>query len=480
MKYTLRGHSYSNEVYSIIQNFHPNEANYLVEDVSKDDIFIESYLENKKCGAIFYNSFEMCDFFEIPLDDVDENEYPRNIKLAIHYLLTKNIKTNNSWGILTGVRPIKKIGQILEQGLSFDEVITYMEKNYAVSKEKSKLGILVYKKEIDILKNNSDEKFSVYIGIPFCPTKCLYCSFTSYLIDDYKNKVLNYLQCLEKEMASAYKYYKNKKIESIYIGGGTPTSLSAENLSYLLNSISNIFKGQHIKEFTVEAGRPDTITREKLQVLKNYNVSRISINPQTMKDETLVKIGREHTVNDFINSFNLARELGFNNINIDLILGLPDETHHDVLNTFKEIIKLNPESITVHTLAIKRASRLKENLLDYRLIDAKEMEQMQQIAKIYTEKINMKPYYLYRQKNMIGNYENIGYCKDGFECIYNVQIMEEQQTILAFGAGSTTKIVDSLTGKIDRVFNVKNIDEYLTRIDEMIERKTEKLQGENL
>lgn len=479
LKYTVRGHEYTNEVYSILQSFYTSEEHQVIQEISKDDICIESYLGDEKCGAILYSSLKVQNYFEISLHDVSEKEYARNVKLAVYHLLSNITNIKNEWGILTGVRPLKKIGQLFDDGLTENEILLYMEKNYAVSIEKSKFCIEVYKKEIDILKNNNGENYAVYIGIPFCPTRCLYCSFTSYLIDDYKNKVGNYLQCIQKEMIETYKYFKNKKVESIYIGGGTPTSLSHEQLSALLSGVFDIFKDQNIKELTVEAGRPDTITREKLEVLKKYN-ARISINPQTMNSETLVKIGREHTVEDFINSFYLARELGFDNINVDLILGLPDETPDDVLNTFKEIIKLSPESITVHTLAIKRASRLKENLSNYSFTKPKEMQEMQQIAKKYTEKINMKPYYLYRQKNMVGNYENVGYCKNGFECIYNIQIMEEKQTVLAFGAGATTKIVDFCNSKINRCFNVKNVDEYLNRIDEMIERKIQSIKGENL
>ena len=269
---------------------------------------------------------------------------------------------------------------------------------------------------------------------------------------------------------------QNKSIETLYIGGGTPTTLSPEEMETLIKGLFKEFDLSNIKEFTVEAGRPDTINREILEVLKKHGVSRISINPQTMNDETLQKVGRKHSVNDIIECFQLARELGFDNINMDIILGLVDENLAMVENTLKEIEKLSPESLTVHTLAVKRTSKLKENIDNYELTQFDEMTKMIDLSMKYAKKMGLNPYYMYRQKHMLGNLENIGYAKEGYECIYNIQIMEERQSNIALGAGSITKFVYADENRIERVENVKNLEQYIDRVDEMINRKYKEVQ----
>ena len=270
-------------------------------------------------------------------------------------------------------------------------------------------------------------------------------------------------------------------MKNIYIGGGTPTSLNEAQLERLLQKVEELFHPDESMEYTVEAGRPDTITREKLRLLKAYGVNRISINPQTMNDKTLRAVGRKHTVEDIRRVFREAREEGHQNINMDLILGLPGEDTADVRNTMEEIMKLAPDNVTVHTLAVKRASRLREELAQHDMTTAEALEEMLDISAEYAERMGMEPYYMYRQKNMVGNFENVGYCHPGKEGIYNVQIMEEKQTILAAGAGASTKTVDPETDRIERVFNVKSIEDYIGRIEEMIERKRTGLpQGGNI
>lgn len=267
----------------------------------------------------------------------------------------------------------------------------------------------------------------------------------------------------------------NKEIETLYIGGGTPTALEKEELDILITALYKELDLSKIKEFTVEAGRPDSITRGKLEVLKKHNVSRISINPQTMNDETLEKIGRAHSVSDIVDCFNMAREIGFDNINMDLILGLVDEDLEMVINTLEEIKKLNPESLTVHTLAVKRASKLKEDIENYELTRYEEMIKMIDLSMEYAKEMGLNPYYMYRQKHMLGNLENIGYAKEGYECIYNIQIMEEKQSNYALGAGSISKFVYVDEDRIERVENVKNVEQYIDRVDEMIERKRKEI-----
>ena len=268
----------------------------------------------------------------------------------------------------------------------------------------------------------------------------------------------------------------NKEIETLYIGGGTPTALEAKELDLVITSLFKELNLENIKEFTVEAGRPDTITKEKLQVLKKHNVSRISINPQSMNDITLEKIGRGHKVQDIIDCFNMARDLGFDNINMDIILGLVDEDVFMVENTLKQIQKLNPESLTVHTLAVKRSSTLKENIENYELTQYEEMIKMIDLSMEYAKKMGLNPYYMYRQKHMLGNLENIGYAKEGYECIYNMQIMEEKQSNYAIGAGAISKFVYVDEDRIERVENVKNVEQYIERTDEMLVRKRKEIK----
>ena len=266
---------------------------------------------------------------------------------------------------------------------------------------------------------------------------------------------------------------QSKEIETLYIGGGTPTALEADDLDYLITGLFNIFDLSKIKEFTVEAGRPDTITEEKLRTLKKHNVSRISINPQTMNQETLETVGRNHSVEDIKDCFYMARKLDFDNINMDIILGLPGETPDMVDNTMKEIIALDPESVTVHTLALKRASDLNINMNSYKdaLASYQKMIEMIAISRKHMKDNNYNPYYMYRQKHMLGNLENIGYSKEGYESLYNMQIMEDRQSNYAIGAGAVSKFVYLDETRIERVDDVKNLEIYLERVDDMIDKK---------
>ncbi|MEG1871069.1 MAG: coproporphyrinogen dehydrogenase HemZ, partial [Peptostreptococcaceae bacterium] len=320
-------------------------------------------------------------------------------------------------------------------------------------------------------------KISLYVSIPFCPTRCYYCSFPANPIKQFGHLRVEYVDKLIEEIKglSVLLRETNKEIETLYIGGGTPTALEAPEMDVLITALFKELDLSKIKEFTVEAGRPDSITREKLETLKKHNVSRISINPQTMNDETLVKIGRDHKVSEIIDCFNMARELGFDNINMDLILGLEGENLEMVRKTLDEIKKLSPESLTVHTLAIKRASKLKENLDKYELTRYEEMIKMIDLSMEYAKGMGLNPYYMYRQKHMLGNLENIGYAKEGYECIYNIQIMEEKQSNYALGAGAISKFVYIDEDRIERVENVKNVEQYIDRVDEMINRKKEEV-----
>ena len=404
-------------------------------------------------------------------DTINRPEYKNALKQLIYKLLSGYCNKELPWGTLTGIRPTKIAYGMLEENKSEDSIFQYMKETYYTSEEKSKLAIEIAKREKQILSNvNYDNGYSLYIGIPFCPTTCLYCSFTSFPICIYKDKVADYLSALEKEILFVKTHFRDRIADSVYIGGGTPTTLEPAELERLLSFLISNIDFSHVKEFTVEAGRADSITREKLMVLKKYGVTRISVNPQTMKEETLQLIGRKHTVSQVKEAFFLARELGFDNINMDLILGLPNETIDDVKHTLEEVKLLNPDSITVHSLAIKRASRLNQWIEQNGITCLRNTDETVHLAAQYADAMNMLPYYLYRQKNMSGNFENVGYAKEGKSGLYNILIMEEKQTIIALGAGTITKRVFS-GGRMERCDNVKDVQLYIDKIDEMIDRK---------
>lgn len=469
MDYIIEGHSFEDEVLSLMQLFYPNKNYVLKDSIGEKGLSVVSCIDGKRCFAFFYSDGCKISEYETICKSEDIREIKKNIKLSLYHCFKGVNNIEMPWGILTGIRPAKRIYDMWNEGYSDNQIENFLKNDFLVSQEKVKLAFDVAYAEKKIIENNRPDKIGVYIGIPFCPTRCLYCSFTSYPLSQYKDKVNLYLNALLKEFEFIKQHIHKFNVESIYIGGGTPTSLDENQLEFLLSSVSEYIKKPI--EYTVEAGRPDTVTREKLKILKKYGVGRISINPQTINQKTLDLIGRKHSVDDFINAFYMAREEGHDNINTDLILGLPGENVSDVRRTFEKIYELSPESVTVHTLAVKRASRLKETLENYELANFENMQNMLSVSAEYAEKMGMYPYYMYRQKNMLGNFENVGYCKNGFESIYNVQIMEEKQTIIALGAGGSTKTVDPVTNKIERIFNVKSVDDYINRIDEMIERK---------
>jgi oxygen-independent coproporphyrinogen-3 oxidase len=399
------------------------------------------------------------------------------LKQLIYQVLSAYTDSTLPWGALTGIRPTKIAVGLLEEGRTEEEVFRYMKNTYYASEEKITLSLEIARRERKLLSCiHTRDGYSLYIGIPFCPTTCLYCSFTSYPICKWKDRVGEYLAALEREIENTAELFADRILDSVYIGGGTPTTLSAGELEQLLSKVRASFSFEHVKEFTVEAGRADSITEDRLEVLKQYGVTRISVNPQTMNDETLRFIGRQHTVEQVIDTFHMARRLGFDNINMDIILGLPGETAAHVRNTAEAVKALSPDSLTVHSLAVKRASRLSQWVQENGLRTMRNSDEFMKIAAQTAAEMRMKPYYLYRQKNMSGNFENVGYAREGCFGIYNVLIMEEKQTIVACGAGSVSKRVYP-DGRIERCENVKDVASFIERIDEMIERKR-KLLGD--
>ncbi|MCU6761874.1 Oxygen-independent coproporphyrinogen-III oxidase 2 [uncultured Roseburia sp.] len=417
---------------------------------------------------------------EFQADFSDRKETKNRLKQQLYDMLSEFSKQKLPWGTLTGIRPTKIPMSMLEEGKSREQIETYMRETYFASQEKIDLCIEVAEEELKLLqKIDYENGYSLYIGIPFCPSTCLYCSFTSYPLGKWESRIDEYLDALEKEIEFTAERFKNKHLNTIYIGGGTPTTLTPRQLDRLITKLEQKFDFSHLLEFTVEAGRADSITEEKLKVIKDHGISRISINPQTMKQETLDLIGRKATVKQTVESFQLARRLGFTNINMDLIVGLPEENIDDVRNTMEQLKELDPDNITVHSLAVKRAARLRMNWEEYQDLHMENTWDIIDLTARYARNMGMTPYYLYRQKNMAGNFENVGYAKPGCAGIYNILIMEEKQTIMALGAGATTKFVMDGGARIERVGNVKDITNYLERIDEMIERKAKEMEELN-
>ncbi|WP_243385850.1 coproporphyrinogen III oxidase [Bacillus kexueae] len=369
------------------------------------------------------------------------------------------------WGILTGVRPTKLFHKKMQEGVAKEEIYRQLKEDYLITDEKIELMERIVDRQLSVVPDlySLQNEVSIYIGIPFCPTKCAYCTFPAYAINGKQGKVDSFLGGLHYEMREVGKWLKEKgiKITTVYYGGGTPTSITAEEMDLLYEEMYESFPDvKNIREITVEAGRPDTITPEKLDVLNKWNIDRISINPQSYIQETLKAIGRHHTVDETIEKFHLAREMGMNNINMDLIIGLPGEGVEEFNYTLSETEKLMPESLTVHTLSFKRASEMTRNKEKYKVASREEIEQMMDNAVKWTDEHGYEPYYLYRMKNILGNLENVGYAREGQDSIYNIMIMEEQQTIIGLGCGASSKFIHPKTGKITHFANPKDPKSY--------------------
>lgn len=434
------------------------------------NVYTQIIYENKTYFDDFYYSFNI------------ENKKKQFIKKIFTASCTKSFchtakkikNINLPWGVMSGIRPAKLVRELFDEGKSDGEVTEILKDIYEVSDEKISLAKIVAKNEEKLLSEIGKNSVSIYIGIPFCPTRCLYCSFVSTDIrvsgkymDEFVEKLLLEIDKIAEVIKKMGAY-----VENIYIGGGTPTTLSPEHLNKIFNRLKLNFDFNKIKEFTLEAGRPDTITCEKLTEAKNGGVNRISINPQTMNGITLKKVGRLHTPDMVRECFYMARDVGFTNINMDLIAGLPDETVEMFKYSLDEVIKLDPENITVHSMCVKRAANLR--FTDTLLAQAKDMNEMLSYTQKRMNETGRKPYYMYRQKNISGNLENVGYAKDGFMSTYNINIMEEKQTIIALGGGGSTKIV--MDNRIERIFNFKDPLEYIKRFDEILEKKDEILK----
>lgn len=452
-----------------VKNLHEFEE--LIKVFLKPSEYIISQDENEVEEAEFTNIF-------VPesLTMNFEGTHGRNaIKQFLFDILCQYTEILPDWGIHTGVRPVKLVFDLVAQEGSLEKAQTVLIEYFRMSREKVDLLTNVYNIQKRVMTKSPEKAVGIYLGIPFCPTRCVYCSFTSN--QGTEKQIETYMEALYKEIEYVGEHLQKKGLypESIYIGGGTPTTLSPVQLDTLLTHIDTKFNLENLKEFTVEAGRPDTITREKLEVMKAHHIDRISINPQSMKLETLELIGRSHNSQDIIAAFKMAKEVGIPIINADIIAGLPGEDTVDFMDTLKKVILLEPENITVHTMALKRASKLKEIDHEFNYTQGQMVREMLEKGKKALEEAEFYPYYLYRQKQMTGNFENVGYGKIGTEGIYNIRIMEETQTIIALGAGGITKVYYPAENRLERVPNVSNYEIYIERLDEMLERKEKDL-----
>ena len=461
---------YMYNLYHIVKAFFPNEEiKQKVDD--RQEPLVRLVLEGGSCFSITK---------EQAGHSGDRQEMKRHVTKRTYDYLSSVTGRALAWGMLTGVRPTKLAMQKLENGMGKEETIRFLEDVFGVSPQKAALGCEIAQRERELLgRLDCQNGWSLYVGIPFCPSICSYCSFGSSPLNRWADKMDLYMDALCKEVSAIGRAAAGRKLNTIYIGGGTPTTLHAAQLDQLLSLLEEEFSFDNLLEFTVEAGRPDSITVEKLEVLARHPVTRISVNPQTMQHKTLDAVGRRHSAQDVKDVFWQARRMGFTNINMDLIAGLPGEDAADMRDTLRQIEELGPDSLTVHSLAIKRAAKFGQENREIDLHSG--IEQMMEECAASAERMGLLPYYLYRQKNIAGNFENVGYAKVDKAGIYNILIMEEKQTILAAGAGASTKI--ALPEKITlengrqtslvRIENVKDIAEYIGRIDEMIERKGE-------
>ena len=463
------------DIHSLMKAFFTKDDVRVAENLEEYDFRID-YADGR---IVFSKEGDFEKTISVP-KDVDTPTQKNLLKHLMYEALCEHTKKTLPWGDLTGIRPTKIPMKMLSEQKDDEEILKYMKDTYYISDEKGLLSIDIAKREKRILDAiHYENGYSLYIGIPFCPTTCLYCSFTSNPIFSWKKRVNEYLDCVIKELLFTKERFADKTLDTIYIGGGTPTTLEADELEKLLSAVDRCFDTKKLLEFTVEAGRADSITREKLEVLKKHNVTRISVNPQTMNQKTLDVIGRRHTVEDVYKAYALSRELSFDNINMDIILGLPGEGPMEVQKTIDEIVGLKPDSLTVHSLAIKKGSRLNQWIEENGYEAMINTDDTMAIAQKGAKRLGLNPYYLYRQKNMAGNFENVGYAREGAYGIYNILIMEEVQTIVACGAGTVTKRVDYSSNesgfftdaRIERCDNVKDVALYIEKIDEMIERK---------
>lgn len=471
MNLYVKNHNFHFELENLTRLFFPNEKITVIRDFSEPQPpYIYTEVSDKITISVNIGSFNKSETAVKKLTD-DDNELVS--AQLLYKLLCDFTGLTQPWGILTGVRPVKLLRRLAEES-SEEQAVKKFEKDFFVSNEKIALSRETEHNERKILELSKPESFSLYVGIPFCPSRCSYCSFVMASIERAEKLIEPYtkLLCEEIKRTAEIANKLGLRLETVYFGGGTPTTLSAEQLDTVLGTVNKSFDMSTCREFTVEAGRPDTIDIAKLFALKENKVDRISINPQTVNDEVLKTIGRKHTAQQFFEAFELARKCGFDNINTDLIAGLPTDTPESFKNSLDSIVRLKAECITVHTLCMKRASRLTTEGVTLDLQQARDAREMLAYTQNILGQNEYIPYYMYRQSRMVGNLENVGWSKKGFESLYNVYVMDETHTILACGSGGVTKLKRNNPDYLERIFNFKYPYEYIDRFDELIQRKS--------
>ncbi len=471
MNLYVKNHNFHFELENLTRLFFLNEKITVIRDFSEPQPpYIYTEVSDKITISVNIGSFNKSETAVKKLTD-DDNELVS--AQLLYKLLCDFTGLTQPWGILTGVRPVKLLRRLAEES-SEEQAVKKFENDFFVSNEKIALSRETEHNERKILELSKPESFSLYVGIPFCPSRCSYCSFVMASIERAEKLIEPYtkLLCEEIKRTAEIANKLGLRLETVYFGGGTPTTLSAEQLDTVLRTVNNSFDMSTCREFTVEAGRPDTIDIAKLFALKENKVDRISINPQTVNDEVLKTIGRKHTAQQFFDAFELARKCGFDNINTDLIAGLPTDTPESFKNSLDSIVRLNAECITVHTLCMKRASRLTTEGVTLDLKQARDAREMLAYTQNILGQNEYIPYYMYRQSRMVGNLENVGWSKKGFESLYNVYVMDETHTILACGSGGVTKLKRNNPDYLERIFNFKYPYEYIDRFDELIQRKS--------
>lgn len=476
MTLVIDGNPFHYEMENLCRIFYPHSKIKTVSEPCEDKILAYTGLKKQQGGnlLIVRLKIEGSEKYseELLPAGTEEREIQRRMAVVLWSMFVEILGYRPKWGILTGVRPVKLFSRLAAEN-GEEAASAYFRDRLMVSPEKTNLALVTMQNQKKILSLSRPDSFSLYISIPFCPTRCAYCSFVSSSVEKAFRLIPQYVELLCEEIRRTGKIAKELRLrlQSVYIGGGTPTVLSEDQLDEIISAVHRNFDFSVCREFTVEAGRPDTVTQAKLAALNADGVTRISINPQTLNDEVLREIGRKHTSAQTFSAFELARGHGFDNINMDLIAGLPKDSFESFRNTLNGVIKLKPESITVHTLALKRAARLNQEGEHPVFTGAETAEQMLDFADSALLANDYHPYYLYRQSRMVGNLENTGWAKPGFESLYNVLIMEECQSILACGAGAVTKLKDPYSDRIERVFNFKYPYEYISRYEEMMIRK---------
>ncbi len=432
----------------------PPKEDYIYTALEGDEVTVKAKIDGKYAEA----------------KRTAENDHARNMELAVFGVLTEILSIRPKWGVLTGIRPVKLAMQLHDMGLSEEEIRKKLKEERLVSDEKLDLLLTTMEHELEIRASSRPNSVSLYISIPFCPSRCSYCTFTSHSVEKAAKLIPQYVELLCGELKDIAVLIDEigLHLETVYMGGGTPTVLTAKQLDRVLSTVNESFDMTGVRELTVEAGRPDTITAEKLAVLKKNGVGRISINPQTMDDEVLAAIGRKHTAEDVKNAFALAKTFGFDSINMDLISGLPGDNMEKFRKTIAEVIAMNPDNITLHTLTVKHGANLAPMAQS---VFAATADAMNEYAYGEFAKAGYFPYYLYRQKGTVDNLENVGFCKPGKAGIYNIFIMDETHTVLSAGAGGVTKMKAPYDKKIERIFNFKYPYEYIERFELMNERK---------